>query len=538
MSDSQVSKSVNKMTMGHLKVGEPIFESDSSRAMWAAAVVVSVLLMWAYWCFFQTDVRFFPQDDAYISLQFSRQFFESGKLAYNTGEPSAGLTSPLFVLLCSFFYLFIRDWYWTGVAVGLASHFLLLVVGTDFCRRLFGNLVAIIFALLFVVNGRMLYLSLIGLESVTFAATIMLLAYGFQFWTRPGIGGALLGVAYLCRPDGVFALPAMLVVYAINRQWRRAIIDGLVCLAVISPWIIFCFFQNGTPFPNTVIVKKTHGLVLGDNWPFFKTLLFLSTYDHYYERMVASFVQMSLWETIRQYVPVFGLSLLVFAWSPKKLWLPFATAIVQVTFLKLKHPGVAEWQRYLTLEHSVTILAMAVGLGSLYRYIVSKFNLLVARSAFFIGLTAIGALFLSDLSWHAQARNIISRYFYTLDYHTGLWLSEHAPSNSRVGLYQAGGVKFYSQFYALDFGELMTPQLWEYRQRKAGYQAILDFQLDYIAEFGRDWLTDWGIPDTEDPRFFHPIVDPSYIGRGLVQVDREAIREHLRKENLLGSKAP
>jgi len=288
--------------------------------------------------------------------------------------------------------------------------------------------------------------------------------------------------------------------------------------------------QNGTLFPNTLLIKKTIGLSWGENLQFFKTVMFLSTYNGFYEEMVASFIQMSLWETIRQFIPVFGLSLLAFALFPAKLFIPFTTAIVHIIALKLKHPGVAEWQRYLTLEHTLTIISMAISMSYLQKLLASRMQPTTARAAFFSVWLAVGALFISDLSWHAQARNIISRYFYSLDFRTGEWLAANAAPTSRVGLYQAGGVKFYSQLYALDFSELMSPKLWDYKIKKAGYQAILDYRLDYLAEFGRDFLAEWGIPDTEDPRFFHPILNRGYSGRGLVEVDRQAISNFLTKQ--------
>lgn len=74
-------------------------------------IIIAVVFTWACWKFLATDVGFFPQDDAYIILQFAKEFLSSGTLAYNSGEPSAGITSPLFVVFVSLVYKFFSGLY-------------------------------------------------------------------------------------------------------------------------------------------------------------------------------------------------------------------------------------------------------------------------------------------------------------------------------------------------------------------------------------------------------------------------------------------
>lgn len=471
-------------------------------------------------------------------LQFAKELLTSAMLAYNHGEPSAGLTSPLFALACSFAYLLIRDWYWAGMAAGFASFLLLLGVGTGYCRRSFGDVTAFAYAVLLVANGRLLYLSLIGLESVAFAAMIMVLAYSVRYSVRPGVNGVVLGLAYLCRPDALFTCPVLALVYASRGKWRHAAVDLLVCLIVISPWLAFCFWQNGTPFPNTVITKSIAVWSWTDRWEFVKLVMFLSSQGGLFERLVDTMAGTSTWELWRLYVPIFGLSLFVLAAAPQELAVIFGTAMTHVAALVWKRPGAAEWQRYLTLEHLVVVVAMAVVLGRIYATVARTWSITIARVGIATTLAAALTLFLPDLNWQASARNLISRYFYSLDYRTGLWLASNVHPSTRIGLYQAGGVKFFSGLYAVDFGELMAPKLSDYKRRRAGYQAILDYEIDYLAEFGRDWLVAWGVPDSEDPRFFQPVREGGYAGRGLVRVDRQAIAAHLRAAGAASDSAP
>ncbi len=60
----------------------------------------------------------FPLDDAYIHLQFARNLFEDGQMAFNRGVPSSGCTAPLYPVLLAGVYALVRDWYLASAVLG------------------------------------------------------------------------------------------------------------------------------------------------------------------------------------------------------------------------------------------------------------------------------------------------------------------------------------------------------------------------------------------------------------------------------------
>ena len=60
----------------------------------------------------------FPLDDSFIHLQFARNLFHDGQMAFNPGVPSGGCTAPLYAALVAAVYAIVRDWIAAGVVLG------------------------------------------------------------------------------------------------------------------------------------------------------------------------------------------------------------------------------------------------------------------------------------------------------------------------------------------------------------------------------------------------------------------------------------
>lgn len=86
----------------------------------ASIVVLFALLSAIYWAavWLVCGKVGFPLDDAFIHLQFARNFYNDGQMAFNAGVPSGGSTAPLYPVLLAGFYHFLGNWYAAGYAVG------------------------------------------------------------------------------------------------------------------------------------------------------------------------------------------------------------------------------------------------------------------------------------------------------------------------------------------------------------------------------------------------------------------------------------
>ncbi len=51
----------------------------------------------------------FPLDDSFIHLQFARNFYEHGQMAFKPGVPSSGSTAPMYAVLIAGAYHLVRN---------------------------------------------------------------------------------------------------------------------------------------------------------------------------------------------------------------------------------------------------------------------------------------------------------------------------------------------------------------------------------------------------------------------------------------------
>ncbi|MBN2561269.1 MAG: hypothetical protein JXQ75_10105 [Phycisphaerae bacterium] len=86
----------------------------------AAIVGTFAVLSAVYWVgvFMLSGEAGFPLDDAFIHLQFARNLYEDGQMAFNRGVPSSGSTAPLYPVLLAAVYCAVRNWYAASFIIG------------------------------------------------------------------------------------------------------------------------------------------------------------------------------------------------------------------------------------------------------------------------------------------------------------------------------------------------------------------------------------------------------------------------------------
>ncbi len=173
----------------------------------------------------------FPLDDAWIHHAYARNLARNGEWAFITGQPSAGATSFLWVILLSIGYLLqISPFYWTiflgmFLQAGIATIVFLFFRNTmkmDFK-------IAAILGALFVFEWHLVWSALSGMETLLFSflASLLLLRLlsppalettNLGFWS---INFLILSAASLTRPEGITLLaPLVLIIIIANGGWK------------------------------------------------------------------------------------------------------------------------------------------------------------------------------------------------------------------------------------------------------------------------------------------------------------------------------
>jgi arabinofuranosyltransferase len=194
----------------------------------------------------------FPLDDAWGHLVYGRSLASLEGLAYNPGQPEAGVTSPLWTYLCAL-PAGLVEW---GVverpdgavrALGLLFGLLTTVVGARLAARA-GRWPALATALLLTLDPLMLAGRFSGMELPLFALLTLLFVEA-QLDDRPPMLGWVCGLAILTRPEGLLlALLAAPQQLASRARLRAFVPPLLVC---VLPFIAWNLWAAGQPWPNT-----------------------------------------------------------------------------------------------------------------------------------------------------------------------------------------------------------------------------------------------------------------------------------------------
>jgi len=209
-------------------------------------------------------------DDTFIHLQFAKNLMAGKGLSFNSGEPTYGFTSPLWVFLISAGGL-------TGAGLLAVSKILGLLA--LFASAIFFYLISLRVSsdrflsraatLVWVINGWSVRWGISGMETSLMTAWVAASLYFFHADAesgRPRHSIWLLSLAILIRPEAV-ALFVICLLAAIIPWNRRGSLAGsrgsrklapsilISGVAVSIAWCSFALMEFGRVTPNTVAVK-------------------------------------------------------------------------------------------------------------------------------------------------------------------------------------------------------------------------------------------------------------------------------------------
>lgn len=157
----------------------------------------------------------------------------------------------------------------------------------------------------------------------------------------------------------------------------------------------------------------------------------------------------------------------------------------------------------------------------------AAFCLILLQISVIAAFITLSLLLLMDYPWHIKMFQVKAQYFHRLDYQIGEWLAKNTPSNTKIALYQAGGIKFFGNRYIIDGGGVSEHTIWKYLKSGTFAQSLIDRKADYVASFGDEWLMGEGV-HMSDTRFFQPV--PLQC-RGLYKiVNKELLAMYLKEQ--------
>ncbi|TCP57027.1 dolichyl-phosphate-mannose-protein mannosyltransferase [Tamaricihabitans halophyticus] len=215
-------------------------------------------------------------EDAFITFRYAENVAEGHGPVFNIGEPVEGYTNFLLLGLLSVLKAgFGADVVLSARVLGVLSTIGCVVAAYFLARKLSGRSAAgVLAAALTATVSNLAAYGASGLETSLFALLVlgMLLAACYEHWV---IGGLLLAMAVLTRPDGVVVgavLLGWLIVRVLRQRanWWQVTAFVLASLVVLMPWTAWRALYYGHFLPNPLVAKQggEFSWQLGQGWEY------------------------------------------------------------------------------------------------------------------------------------------------------------------------------------------------------------------------------------------------------------------------------
>jgi len=408
-----------------------------------------------------------PLDDSWIHFRYAQNLSRGYGLSFNPGEPSAGSTSPLWVIILALFSLFTREFVITSKVLG-AFCFLATAL---LVRRLALNhglseFLATLAALVTLSSGRLAWSALSGMETCAFTLVATLAIVQWKP-TAPNIKASLLqgilfGLSTLLRPEGwaLFALAVILQLGLLLRSCpshnsrrataRLAITQIVAYGVIISIYVGFCLLATGRPLPNT-FYAKTH--VWGKSSPLAYAVWVISLF--------------ALDNPLMFVFSVIGIP--IFFWNlhqahasarPNGSLLGFTWLLALPTAYGVLAPYTTIYYfRYLIPLVPFSALATVTGIHWIQHLLKRK---LKPRLIGVLAPLVLIGIVLGSLPGLGSWASFFGRSTANIqDMHVaaGQWLAEHSRPTDRIATHDVGAIAYLSDRYVIDLAGLISPSI-------------------------------------------------------------------------------
>ena len=217
--------------------------------------------------FFATAAAHFgyTPDDAFIYFRFARNLAQGGGIAFNAGEPTYGVTGPLWLFLVSAGAATGADIPMAAKAVDLfiaAGSIIVFYLAVGALVR--DGIASLLSTLAFSVNVWFLRWAGSGMET-SLAVCLILGAVFFVLRNDYLLATVATAMLTLVRPEGALFLAFVLADLILNSHDRRrgatlALKYAAVFAGLLLPWLLYAYRTFGTVVPNTALAKSHDGL--------------------------------------------------------------------------------------------------------------------------------------------------------------------------------------------------------------------------------------------------------------------------------------
>lgn len=431
----------------------------------------------------------YTPDDSYIYAQFAKNIVNGSGFAFNAGEPTYGVTSPLWTLIISLSGIFGTDFVLTAKVIDVLFASLAVLVFFLFANQVLNNyIIALLATLAFSMNAWFIRWSATGMET-SLAVLLLLLTFYYCYKNEYLISIFFVALLYLTRPETII-LPGLIFIdiylSSINKKlvFKKIVVSSFLFLIIVLPWFVYAKLNFGTFIPNTALAKAAFGLRIDD---------FLWTVTDLFKTLLVT-------ESVTLFVVIAGIFLMLYLifrrQNPPNVkkaaleWLigNFVPLFWLIGFILLYISTQANIiSRYLLLIIPVLILYS-------YSFLISILEQFRKSKYFYTAVFALTIIIV--LQNQVIFRNYVKPSINSFTdgmrdcfIPMGSWLKQNTSEDAVVFTPDIGAIGFYSDRKICDGAGLVSPEILEFIRQGFDYQNIMDQKLyrkvcdaDYVIQ--------------------------------------------------------
>jgi len=421
----------------------------------------------------------YSPDDTFIYMQYAKNIASGNGFSFNAGEPSYGVTSPLWVLFLTIPYLFGMDGFWFAKSLDLICALISIFVFFRLTRFFFkdNNTLRYLAVLLFTLNPWFIRWAFTGMET-SFAVLLVILLFYLYYSGRFNLMFFLLGIFYLVRPES-FVLSIVLFLCVVYKQIKGnnfSIIHTagylLLFFAAVTPFMIYAYISFGTFLPNTALGKST--------LTFSSIVIFTQLREIFKTLSAAGIIEMFL-----------TLVFVIFALKRKDFrnTAPFFLWIVGLIFLYVVTDADII-SRYLLIISPFLIIT---GLYAVEQFPKHQLKIIIVVS--------LGCIVFTQFIFYTFVKPGTDDFTKGVNeclIPAGRWLSDNTGPGSKILVNDVGAIGYYANRYIIDAAALINRDVNLNRQimktpveeRMSTYNLLKIVDADYIIERDTSEFTD------------------------------------------------
>lgn len=206
----------------------------------------------------------YSPDDTFIYLQYAKNIADGNGFSFNAGQPSYGVTSPIWVIILTLPYFFGLDGFWFSKLTDLICSILAVIMFFRFTKVFFNkeDILRYLAVSIFILNPWFIRWSFTGMET-SFAVLLVITAFYFFYRQKYNYLFFTLGILYLTRPETALLTLIFFAIilyralsernFKISKFFKYVIFFGIT----VVPFVIYAKYSFGTIMPNTALGKST-----------------------------------------------------------------------------------------------------------------------------------------------------------------------------------------------------------------------------------------------------------------------------------------